>query len=98
MTLSHPQFHEKNFTETIAFLLDNGYPLEFIFSNMHNRIKKFTHSRDQYNSSPPHTSINSKKYFTVPYVKNTSESFKSKQKTVYKVPQSQCNEQSLDVA
>jgi len=44
---------------------------------MYNRIKKFTHSREQQNPSPPHTSIDSKKYFTVPYVKHTSESFKS---------------------
>jgi len=47
MTLSHPQFHEKNFKEIIALLLDNEYPLEFIFSNMYNKLKKSTHSRDQ---------------------------------------------------
>jgi len=36
--LSHPSYHQKNLTETINLLLKNGYPLEFIFSNIHNRI------------------------------------------------------------
>jgi len=58
-------------------LLDNGYPLDFIFSNMQNRIKKFTHSTNQYNSSSLHSSTDNKKYFMVPYVQHTSDSFKS---------------------
>jgi len=36
--LSHPRFHVKNFS--INLLLKNGYPLDFIFSNIHNRLKK----------------------------------------------------------
>jgi len=44
---------------------------------MQNRIKKFTHSINQYNSSPLHSSTDNKKYFTVPYVQHTSNSFKS---------------------
>jgi len=77
MTLSHPQFHEKNFKETITLLLDNGYSLVFIFSNMHNRFKS---SLTQEINKTPHLLILqliTKKYFTVSYVKHTFDFFKS---------------------
>jgi len=38
--LSYPRFQQKNFIEYISLLLKNGYPLDFIFSNIQNRIKK----------------------------------------------------------
>ncbi|KAG5341193.1 ELOV1 protein, partial [Acromyrmex charruanus] len=39
LLLSHPKFHEKNISELIHTLLNNGYPLKFIFSTINNRIK-----------------------------------------------------------
>jgi len=32
INISHPRFHQKNFTDNINLLLKNGYPLDFIFS------------------------------------------------------------------
>ena len=37
--LSHQKFHEKNISDLVHTLLMNGYPLEFIFSTIKNRIK-----------------------------------------------------------
>jgi len=77
ISLSHPKYHQKNFTETINLLLKNGYPIEFIFSNIRNRIKTLV-SKSQNTPIIPHTSDNPpKKYFTVPYIKHISNSFTS---------------------
>jgi len=40
LKISHPKFQQKNLIDCIILLLNNGYPLEFIFANIHNRIKK----------------------------------------------------------
>ena len=40
--LSHPRFHQKNLEFTFNVLMDNGFPLEFIFKVTAERIKKFT--------------------------------------------------------
>jgi len=78
INLSHPSFYQKNFTESINLLLKNGYPLEFIFSNIQNRIKKLFLKKSHNTSIIPHTSNDPpKKYFTVPYIKHISNSFKS---------------------
>lgn len=71
LALSHPQFHEKNFLYTIQILLENGYPLTFIFSTINSRLhQKF--SQKDCTISPPKTK---EKYFTIPYVKSISEKF-----------------------
>jgi len=76
--LSHPRYHHKNFIETINLLLRNGYPLEFIFSNIQNRIKKSFLNKSHNTSIISHTSNDPpNKYFTVPYIKHISNSFKS---------------------
>jgi len=77
INMSHPSYHQKNFIETINLLLKNGYPLEFIFSNIQNRIKKLFLKKSHNTSIIPHTSNDPpKKYFTVPYIKHISNSFK----------------------
>jgi len=43
LSLSHPKFHKKNLKETINILLNNCYPLPFIFSIMNTRIKQIKH-------------------------------------------------------
>jgi len=65
--LSHPEFHEKNFDLIIKILLDNGYPLDLIFSSIRRRLhtliysnKKITSNEKEDNSRLP--------YFTIPYV------------------------------
>jgi len=38
--LSHPSFYEKNLKFCIKILLENGYPLDFIFDKVYHRLKK----------------------------------------------------------
>lgn len=38
LLLSHPKFHENNFKYIINVLLDNGYPLSFIFNMINKRL------------------------------------------------------------
>jgi len=78
INLSHPTFQEKNFTDSIKLLLDNGYPLDFIFSNIHNRLKKLFQQKVHNTMTTSHNSDEiHEKYFTVPYIKHISNSFKS---------------------
>ncbi|EFN71472.1 hypothetical protein EAG_11901, partial [Camponotus floridanus] len=72
--LSNPRFHEKNFKLIIELLLDNCYPINFIFSTIINRIKSLIHN----NLAPPlpPTSDTSKSFFVIPYIKGVSEHFK----------------------
>ncbi|RLU25989.1 hypothetical protein DMN91_002152 [Ooceraea biroi] len=45
--LSDPQYHEKNLKFVINCLLDNGYLVQFIFSNItRRRLKKFSYGMD----------------------------------------------------
>jgi len=37
--LSHPSFHQKNLELIIKILLENDYPLNFIFKTISNRIR-----------------------------------------------------------
>lgn len=39
LLLSHPQFYQDNFSLIINILLENGYPLHFIFKNITDRIR-----------------------------------------------------------
>jgi len=60
INLSHLQFHQKNFTESINLFLDNEYPSDFIFSNISNRIKKLFHLDFQPNNPSPLHQMNKK--------------------------------------
>ncbi|EFN60978.1 hypothetical protein EAG_13289, partial [Camponotus floridanus] len=85
----NPRFHEKNFKLVIDLLLDNGYPINFIFSTITNRIKSLIHN----NLAPPLplTSDTSNSFFVIPYIKGVSEHFKDvatslKKSLAYSVP------------
>jgi len=43
--LSHPDFHKKNLELVISILLDNDYPLNFIFKVMTDRIKSLVYKK-----------------------------------------------------
>jgi len=78
INLSHSRFQEKNFTDSINLLLKNGYPLDFIFSNIRNRLKKLFQEKDHSILTISHPSDDiHKKYFTVPYIKYISNSLES---------------------
>jgi len=74
--LSHPEFQENNFDYIINVLLDNGYPLDTIFSAIRERLYTTLHR-----ASPPtqNTEINADKpshsYFTIPYVSCIAKNF-----------------------
>ncbi|XP_029673125.1 uncharacterized protein LOC115241501 [Formica exsecta] len=74
--LSHPQFHQKNFDFIIKILLDNNYPLDFIFQTIFNRLKFLISSRGL---SIDEENVNKKivSYFTIPFVHTISHKFKN---------------------
>jgi len=53
--LSHPDFQQTNFSLIIKFLLDNSYPLDFIFSCIRRRLAIKIHRY----KNQPNTSVNS---------------------------------------
>src|SRR5436190_18793427 len=80
LLLSHPKFHEKNFSFVIDVLISNNYPIEFIFETFQKRIKTLIQRTNPRNNiqqaqgmcqGPPIS------YFTVPYISNLSERFKN---------------------
>jgi len=75
--LSHPEFHKKNFDLIIKVLIDNGYPLKLIFTNIKKRLlQKFAH-QDPYVPKQSNNSDNHsiEPYFTVPYILPIAKKF-----------------------
>jgi len=71
--LSHPLAHKNNFNIVINILLDNGYPLNLIFSTIRRRLKSYSyniHSRD--NQKEKETSL---PFFVIPYVSHIADKF-----------------------
>jgi len=64
--LSHPVFHKNNFDHIIGTLLDNGYPLDLIFSSIRRRL--YTRSHTNRSKDRKETEKQSPLYFTIPYV------------------------------
>jgi len=80
--LSHSRFHQKNLNESIKVLLNNGYPLFFIFNTIRSRItlhlKKETLTLFKLTNTDTNNikDLTTKKvFFTIPYLKSISESF-----------------------
>ena len=73
--LSHPTFHSKNFKYIIDILLNNSYPLWFIFKIFQERIKTLIHKSNNISEKVINTDP-SPSFFTVPFVPTLSERFK----------------------
>jgi len=74
--LSHPRYHQKNLIEFIKVLLNNSYPLPFIFNTIRSRLT--LHSKKEFLTIFKDTDYNqdhAKEYFTIPYINSISESF-----------------------
>jgi len=72
--LSHPEFHKDNFDLIINILMDNGYPLNLIFST----IKRRLHCRFQIHGSHKKTEsefTSHQPFFTIPYVSCIAKKF-----------------------
>ncbi|KAL6418881.1 hypothetical protein ACFW04_011716 [Cataglyphis niger] len=68
--LFHPQFHQKNFNFIINILLNNNYPLDFIFLTLHNRLKYLFNNHNKSNRNPSdeiEETIKKEKFFTILY-------------------------------
>ena len=80
MFLSHPKFHHTDIDSLINTLLRKGYPLQFLFKTIKNRIKTLSRKNkiDTINEHNLNSNLNTsekKKYYTIPYLKKTSEKF-----------------------
>jgi len=75
--LSHPKFHEKNLKAVINTLLENCFPLTFIFTTINTRIRTLA-NRTGIDSDNKNQlgHIKEKTFFTIPYIKSVSESFR----------------------
>jgi len=69
--LSHPEFHKKNFDFVIKILMDNGYPLDLIFSTIRRRLYSRIHKKNH----DLKESENNPSFFIVPYVSHIAKKF-----------------------
>jgi len=79
--LSHPKFHQKNIELVICLLIENGYLLDLIFKEIHNRLKmliyknkKSTSLGNNVDNKKYSSDNNNRKIIVLPYIKKISES------------------------
>ncbi|XP_071635732.1 uncharacterized protein [Temnothorax longispinosus] len=73
--LSHPSLHAKNLRLVIEILLNNCYPLEFIFRILRDRLK-FLFNRDS-NTNVRQSEEEVAPFFTLPYVPTITEKLRN---------------------
>ncbi|XP_071578466.1 uncharacterized protein [Temnothorax nylanderi] len=73
--LSHPSLHAKNLSLVIGILLNNCYPLEFIYGILRERLK-FLFNRDS-NMNVRRNEEEVAPFFTLPYIPMITEKFKN---------------------
>ena len=77
LLLSHPKFHQKNLIFVVDILINNGYPIDFLFKHVNNRIKHLIHTK----LNPSNTNLlentsdksKNRKFIAIPYIKGLSE-------------------------
>jgi len=74
LQLSHPRFHTKNLEESIRVLINNGYPLKFIFSTINNRLYHLIKNGIKVREK---TDLADHNFFTIPYINGISEKFRN---------------------
>jgi len=74
--LSHLKYHPENLNFLIQILLENDYPLKFIFDNINNRLKSLIY-KQTIKQKPIQSNIPNKKpsWFTMPVVPSIFEKF-----------------------
>lgn len=75
--LSHPDFHNKNFDHIINILLDNNYPLDFIYNICKQRLKYNFLKNNDLKTFLTNNILDEKppRWFVMPYIHNFSEKF-----------------------
>jgi len=75
--LSHPEFHQQNFELIVRILMENDYPLSFIFNAISSRIKGLIFDKITKHKFNAENGFDKKIWFTVPFIKSVSDKFKS---------------------
>ncbi|KYN15050.1 hypothetical protein ALC57_12739 [Trachymyrmex cornetzi] len=75
--LSYPKFHNKNIVFIIKTLLNNDYPLDFIFDNINARLKSLCYYKQTLKQNSDKNTDDTKNFpfITIPNVQNISEKF-----------------------
>ncbi|KYN19346.1 hypothetical protein ALC57_08319 [Trachymyrmex cornetzi] len=82
LSLSHPIYHQANFELIIKILINNGYPLKLIFSEIKNRLSRnFKRWNDHNNTIKDGSTVNNvdkinNSFFTIPFIPFLSEKIK----------------------
>ncbi|KYN02856.1 hypothetical protein ALC62_06323 [Cyphomyrmex costatus] len=72
--LSNSKFHFDNFCFIIKVLLENDYPLKFIFDNINSRLKNIIMARNKRRVTDDHSQdVVQPTWFTVPFVRGITE-------------------------
>ncbi|XP_071581603.1 uncharacterized protein [Temnothorax nylanderi] len=71
--LSHPSFYNKNLIFVISVLLENGYPIDFIFLHINKRLKKLQSIQRSNTSNDLECTQQKKSFIVILYLKSTSE-------------------------
>ncbi|KYN27889.1 hypothetical protein ALC57_02707, partial [Trachymyrmex cornetzi] len=76
--LSVPKYHKKNLIFVIEILLNNDYPVDFIFNVMNDRLKSLVYKKTLKKNSDRETSIDNirKTWFSFSYVAKISDKFR----------------------
>ncbi|XP_067205235.1 uncharacterized protein [Linepithema humile] len=74
--LSHPQFYQQNFVLIINILLNNGYPLPFIFNGIRERIKYYIYNNRRLLLDNDVNDEDNKRFFVLPYANIVSKKIK----------------------
>jgi len=88
--LSDPSHHSKNLELCVKILIDNGYPLEYIFKHANIRIKKLCMTKLNHNYTPPVEKMTQKKFIGFPYIKDLSEHLRKTFKDTTLLPGYRC--------
>jgi len=79
--LSHPTFQQDNLKMVIKVLLNNDYPIEFIFNTINSRLDylfmKQKRERIISNNDNSNECTDRKRWFTIPYIHSISNRFKN---------------------
>jgi len=77
MMLSHPSFHKENFDFIIQILMDNGYPIDLIFSTIKRRLSfRIDQYKPDNRNLVNNTHISQRTpYFTIPYISSIAKKF-----------------------
>jgi len=77
LLLSDPKHYKKNLSHIITILLENNYPLPFIFETINHRIINLSERRAAMQDSTNNENQEIKSsWFTIPYIPSFTDKFK----------------------